>query len=80
MDYSRKKVNLKKKEEKSDVECVKDVFEKMGAHQSCDDVVNVTRLRQREDGPIIRPIIVELKSEYDKWTVMTEKTKLGLEL
>ena len=30
--------NLKKKTGKSDVECVKDVFGKMGAGQSCDDV------------------------------------------
>ena len=30
--------NLKNKTGKSDVECVKDVFGKMGAGQSCDDV------------------------------------------
>ena len=33
--------NLKNKTGKSDVECVKDVFGKMGACQSCDDVVDV---------------------------------------
>ena len=27
-------------------------------------------------GPIIRPIIVEFRSEYDKWTVMRMKAKL----
>ena len=59
-----------------DVECVKDVFGKMGAGQSCDDVVDVVRLRQKENGPIIRPIIVEFRSEYDKWTVMRMKAKL----
>ena len=42
-------------------------FEKMAARQSCDDVVNLVRLRQRKYGPIIRPIIVEFRSEYDKW-------------
>ena len=41
----------------------------MGACQSCDDVVDVVRLRQKENGPIIR-------SEYDKWTVMRMKAKL----
>ena len=61
--------NLKNKTGKSDVECVKDVFGKMGAGQSCDDVVDVVRLKQKENGPIIRPIIVEFRSEYDKWTV-----------
>ena len=67
--------NLKNKTGKSDVECVKDVFGKMGAGQSCDDIVDVVRLRQKENGPI-RPIIVELRSEYDKWTVMRMKAKL----
>ena len=68
--------NLKNKTGKSDVECVKDVFGKMGAGQSCDDVVDVVRLRQKENGPIVRPIIVEFSSEYDKWTVMRMKAKL----
>ena len=35
------KFNLKNKTGKSDVECVKDVFGKMGAGQSCDDIVDV---------------------------------------
>ena len=35
---------LKNKTGKSDVERVKDVFGKMGAGQSCDDVVDVVRL------------------------------------
>ena len=68
--------NLKNKTGKSDVECVKDVFGKMGAGQSCDDVVDVVRLRQKENCPIIRPITVEFRSEYDKWTVMRMKAKL----
>ena len=39
--------NLKNKTGKSDVECVKDVFGKMGTGQSCDDVMDVvTRYRQ----------------------------------
>ena len=52
--------NLKNKTGKSDVECV----------------VDVIRLRQKENGPIIRPIIMEFRSEYDKWTVMRIKAKL----
>ena len=79
-DETRKKkimiFNLKNKIRKSDVECVTDVFGKMGAGQSCDDVVDVVRLRQRENGPIIRPIVVEFRSKYDKWTVMRMKAKL----
>ena len=67
---------LKNKTGKSDVECVKDVFGKMGACQSCDDVVDVVRLRQKKISPIIRPIIVEFSSEYAKWTVMRMKARL----
>ena len=50
----RKKIimifNQKSKAGKSNVECVKDVFGKMGASQSCDDtcIVDVVRLRQNE--------------------------------
>ena len=68
--------NLKNKTGKSDVVCVKDVFGKMGSGQSCDGVVDVVRLRQKENGSIIRPILVEFKSEYDKWTVMRMRAKL----
>ena len=68
--------NLKNKTGKSDVECVKDVFGKMGAGQGSNDVVDVVRLGQKENSPIIRPIIVEFRSEYDKWTVMRMKAKL----
>ena len=68
--------NLKNKTGKSDVECVKHVFVQMGAGQSCDDVVDMVRLRQKENGHIIMPIIVEFRSEYDKWIVMRMKAKL----
>ena len=68
--------NLKNKTGKSEVECVKDVFGKMGAGQRFHDIVDVVRLRQKENGPIIRPIIVEFRSEYDKWTVVRMKAKL----
>ena len=68
--------NLKNKTGKLYVECVTDVFGKMGAGQSCSDVVDVVRLRQKENGPIIRPILVEFRSEYDKWTVIRMKVKL----
>ena len=44
------------------MECVKVVFGTMGAGQSCYDVVDVVRLRHKENGPIIRPIIVEFRS------------------
>ena len=45
----------------------------MGAGQSCDDIVDVVRLRQKENNPNIRPIILEFRSEYAKWTVMRMK-------
>ena len=40
--------NLKNKTGKSDVECVKDVFGKMGSGQSCDDIVDVVRLGSKQ--------------------------------
>ena len=40
----KKRINLKNKTGKSDVEYVKDVFGKMGAGQSCDDVVDMVGL------------------------------------
>ena len=58
------------------MEFVKDVLGKRGARQSCDHVVDVVLLRQREEDPIIRPLMVEFRSEYDKWTVMRMKTWL----
>ena len=58
--------NLKNKTGKSDVECVKDVFGNMSACQSCDDILDVVRQRQKENGPIIRPIMVEFRSDNDK--------------
>ena len=48
-------------------------FETMGERQGCDDVM---QLRQREYGPNKRPLIVEFRSEYNKWTVMRKKLKL----
>ena len=68
--------NLKNKTGKSDVECVKDVFGKIGACQCSDDVVDVVRIRQKENCPITRPLIVAFRSEYVKWTVMMMKAKL----
>ena len=50
-------INLKNETGKSYVKCVKDVFGKMGAGQSCNDILDVVRLRQKENGPIIRKII-----------------------
>ena len=38
--------------------------------------MDVVRLRQKENGPNIKPIIVEFSSEYDKWTLMRMKAKL----
>ena len=45
--------NLKNKTGKSDVECVKDVFGKMGAGKSCYDIVDVVRLRQKKTVPLL---------------------------
>ena len=37
--------------------------------------MKVVQLIQREAGPITKSIIVELRSEYEKWTVMKAKLR-----
>ena len=34
------------------------------------------RMRKKDEGGSIRPIIVELRTEYDKWTVLRNKSDL----
>ena len=64
---------------KSDVEGLKDVLGKMGVRESCEHVVDVVRLRQREDGANIRPMILEFRSEYDTWALGSNEDEINAE-
>ena len=36
----------------------------------------MVRMRKKDEGGSIRPIIVEFRTEYDKWTVLRNKSDL----
>ena len=63
--------NLKEKKEKRDrvIEMIGD----MGVRVREEEIVDVVRMRKKDEGGLIRPIIVEFRTEYDKWTVLTLK-------
>ena len=41
----------------------------MGVRVREEDIVDVVQLRKKDEGGIIRTIIVEFIAEYNKWTV-----------
>ena len=68
--------NMQEKEEKTDREQVLDMIGDMGVRVREEEVVDVVRMRKKEGVGLARPIIVEFKSEYDKWTVLRNKSDL----
>ena len=42
------------------------MFETMGVRTNCETILDVVRLRQREEGTNFIPIIMEFRSECDK--------------
>ena len=66
--------NMQEKEDKTDREQVLDMIGDMGVRVREEDVVDVVRMRKKEGVGLARPIIVEFKSEYDKWTVLRNKS------
>ena len=64
------------KEGKTDREQVMDMNGDMGVRVRDEEVVDVVRIRKKEGVGLARPIIVEFKSEYDKWTVFNNKSDL----
>ena len=59
-----------------DREQVLDMIGDMGVRVREEEVVDVVRMRKKEGVVLARPIIVEFKSEYDKWTVLRNKSDL----
>ena len=41
-----------------------------------EDIVDVVRTRKKDEGGSSRPIIVDFMTEYDKWTVLRNKSDL----
>ena len=64
---------MQEKEEKTDREQVMDMIGDMGVRVREDEEVDLVRMRKKEGDGLARPIIVEFKSEYDKWTVLSNK-------
>ena len=48
----------------------------MGVRVREEEIVDVVRMRKNDEGGSIRPIIVEFRTEYDKWTVLRNKSDL----
>ena len=64
----------------SDREKVYEIVNKFGVDPEIVKVVDVTRMRKmKEDDERICPVIVEYKSEYDKWKVLALKSKSDFE-
>ena len=62
--------NLKEKREKrekNDRYRVIEMIGDMGVRVREEVIVDVVRMRKKDEGRSIRPIIVEFRTEYDKW-------------
>ena len=53
-----------------------DMIRDIGVRVGEEEVVDVVSMRKKEGVGLARPIIVEFKSEYDKWTVLRNKADL----
>ena len=65
--------NLKGKNEKNDREQVMEMIDHMGVRVREEEIVDVVRMRKKDEGGVIRPIILEFRTGYDKWTVLRNK-------
>ena len=68
--------NLKEKKEKNDRDRVIEMIGDMGVRVREEEIVDVVRMRKKDEGGSIRPIIVEFRTEYDKWTVLRNKSDM----
>ena len=64
--------NLKEKREKNDRDRVIEMIGDVGVRVREEEIVDVVRMRKKDEGGSIRPIIVV----YDKWTVLRNKSDL----
>ena len=68
--------NLKVNKEKNDREQVIEMIENMGVRVREEEIIDVVRMRKKEVEEVIKPIIMEFQSEYNKWTVLRSKSVL----
>ena len=62
--------------EKNDRDRVIEMIGDMGVRVKEEEMVDVVRMRKKDGRGPIRPIIVEFRTEYDKWTVLRNKSDL----
>ena len=67
---------LKEKNKKNDRDRVIEMIGVMGVRVREEEIVDVVRMRKKDEGGSIRPTIVEFRTEYDKWTVLRNKSDL----
>ena len=68
--------NLKGKKEKNDRDQVVKMIGEMGVRVRDEEIVDVVRMRKKDEGGVIRSIIVDFRAEYDKWTVLRNRADL----
>ena len=68
---------MQDKEEKTDREQVMDMIGDMGVRVRDEEVEDVVRMRKKEGDGLGKSIIVEFRSKYDKWTVLSNKSDLS---
>ena len=72
--------NLRQSEVKNFRELVWDMIERMGVRVRSEDVADKIRMRKKDGDEAVKPVIIEFKSEYDKWMVLRNKAALrGME-
>ena len=52
------------------------MIERMGVRIRSEDVADIIRMRKKNGDETVKPVIIEFKSEYDKWMVMRNKAEL----
>ena len=77
---SRKAIvfDMKESKEESDKEQVNEIIEILGKNVKSENVSDVIRMRPTGEATTnrVRPVIVEFKSEYDKWQFLRNKKDL----
>ena len=69
---------MKESDEESDKEQVNEIIEILGGNVKRENVSDVIRMRATGEAAVnrVRPVIVEFKSEYDKWQFLRNKKDL----
>ena len=52
------------------------MIERMGVRIRSEDAADIIRMRKKDRDEAMTPVIIEFKSEYDKWVVLSNKFDL----